>query len=246
MINELNKIFKKTEIYQANYIYIYSDFRYFFNFNKKNPKKSVKSFLELFTKKGITCVIPAFSYTTSGNFIVENTKSKVGFLANYLMRNFKYERSEHPLFSYVSIGKNKKIVKNVGKSAFGKNSVHSRLHKKKTVFLNLFRPLKDGNTLVHHIEQKNNANYRFNKRFNTKVIKNKKNLGSNFKAYVRKFKNKKDHVFTFKKIYKDLLNKDFMKHFTYKNEKIFVYDYDEFYGYLEKKYNENNNIFIKK
>lgn len=246
MINELNKIFKKTEIYQANYIYIYSDFRYFFNFNKKNPKKSVKSFLELFTKKGITCVIPAFSYTTSGNFIVENTKSKVGFLANHLMRNFKYERSEHPLFSYVSIGNNKKIVKNVGKSAFGKNSVHSRLHKKKTVFLNLFRPLKDGNTLVHHIEQKNNANYRFNKRFNTKVIKNKKNLGSNFKAYVRKFKNKKDHVFTFKKIYKDLLNKDFMKRFTYKNEKIFVYDYDEFYDYLEKKYNENNNIFIKK
>ena len=99
---------------------------------------------------------------------------------------------------------------------------------------------------MHHIEQKNNANYRYNKRFNTKVIKNKKKLGSNFKAYVRKFKNKKDHVFTFKKIYKDLLNKDFMKHFTYKNEKIFVYDYDEFYDYLDKKYNENNNIFIKK
>ncbi len=246
MINELNKILKKTKIYQANYIYIYSDFRYFFNFNKKDPKKSVRSFLKLFTNKGITCIIPAFSYTTSGNFIVEKTRSKVGFLANYLMRNFKYERSEHPLFSYVSIGKNKKIVKNVGKSAFGKNSVHSKLHKKKTFFLNLFRPLKDGNTLVHHIEQKNNANYRFNKKFNTKVIKNKKNLGSNFTAYVRKFKNKKDHVFTFKKIYKDLLKKDFMKYFTYKNEKIFVYDYDEFYAYLEKKYKENNNIFIKK
>ena len=246
MINALDKIFKKTNIYEANYIYIYSDFRYFFNSNKKNPKKSVKSLLELFTKKGITCVIPAFSYTTSGDFILEKTRSKVGFLANFLMRSFKYERSEHPLFSFVSIGKNKKIVKNVGKSAFGKNSVHFRLYKKKTFFLNLFRPLKDGNTLVHRIEQKNNANYRYDKKFNTKVIKNKKNLGSNFKAYVRKFKKKEDHVFTFKKIYKDLLNKDFMKYFIHKNEKIFIYEYDEFYDYLEKEYNRDNNIFIKR
>ena len=51
----------------------------FFKYCRNNPQNSTKLFLELFTKKGITCVIPAFSYTTTGNFIVENTKSKVGF-----------------------------------------------------------------------------------------------------------------------------------------------------------------------
>ena len=103
---------------------------FIFEIYKKNPIKSVKSLLSLFLKKGITIVVPAFSYTKSGNFIVEQTKSKVGFLGNFIMQNFNYERSEHPLFSYVAIGKNKKIVKNVGKSAFGKDSVHKRLYKK--------------------------------------------------------------------------------------------------------------------
>lgn len=77
----------------------------FLNIAKMTPKKNTKLFLELFTKKNITCIIPAFSYTTSGKFSVEETRSKVGFLANFVIDNFKHERSEHPLFSFVSIGK---------------------------------------------------------------------------------------------------------------------------------------------
>ena len=50
------------------------------------------------------------------------------------MKNFSFDRSEHPLFSFVSIGKNKKIVKNIGKSAFGNDCIHSRLHEQKAVF----------------------------------------------------------------------------------------------------------------
>ena len=246
MIKELDNIFKKTNIYEANYVYIYSDFRHFFKYCKNDPKKNTKLFLELFTKKNITCIIPAFSYTTSGKFSVEETRSKVGFLANFVIDNFKHERSEHPLFSFVSIGKNNKIVCNVGKSAFGKNSVHSRLYKRKTFFLNLFRPLKDGNTLVHHIEQINDAKYRYDKSFNTKVYKRKKLFGSNYRAYVRKFINNKEHIFTFKKIYKDLIKKDFIKQYNQKNSKIFVYDYVKFYNFLKKKYEKNRYIFIKK
>ena len=69
------------------------------------------------------------------------------------MKNYQFERSEHPIFSFVAIGKKRKIVKSVGKSAFGKKSVHSRLLNKNTFFLNFFRPLEKGNTLIHHIEQ---------------------------------------------------------------------------------------------
>ena len=61
MIKELDNIFKKTNIYEANYVYIYSDFRHFFKYCKNDPKKNTKLFLELFTKKNITCIIPAFS-----------------------------------------------------------------------------------------------------------------------------------------------------------------------------------------
>ena len=246
MIKKFDKIFKKTNIYESKFVYIYSDFRVFFKHCKNKPENSTKLFLELFTKKGITCVVPAFSYTTNGEFILENTKSKVGFLANFIMKNLHFDRSEHPLFSFVSIGKNRNIVKNIGKSAFGKDCIHSRLHKQKTVFLNLFRPLQDGNTLVHHIEQKNKAKYRFDKKFPTRVIKNKKLFGINYKAYVRKYINKKEDYFTFKKIYNELIKKDFVIQNKVKNSNIFIYDYDTFYDYLEKSYKKDKFVFVNK
>tara|TARA_B100001063_G_C16777104_1_gene566472 strand:- start:7687 stop:8427 length:741 start_codon:yes stop_codon:yes gene_type:complete len=245
MIKQLDIIFKKNGLYNSKYIYIYSDFIKFFEINKKNPKKAVISFLELFTKKGITCIIPAFSYTISGNFSLEKTRSKVGFLANFIMNNLKHERSEHPLFSYVSIGKNKKIVCNIGKAAFGKNSVHERLFKKGAFFLNFCRPLEKGNTLVHHIEQINNSNYRFDKKFYTKVFKNKKYVGSSYSAYLRKNVTNSKTAFTFRKALKYLNKSDYLKTAHIKKLEVNIYNYDLFYRDLVDLINQDPKIFIK-
>ena len=85
----------------------------FLDFIKKIQKKKVNELIKLFTKRGITLLIPSFSYTTSGKFYINKTRSKVGFLANYILQNdnIKSLRSEHPLFSFVSIGKHSNIVK---------------------------------------------------------------------------------------------------------------------------------------
>ena len=246
MIEKLDYFFKKTNIYNAKYVYIYSDFRVFFENYKDEPIKSVKKLLKLLTDKGITCVVPSFSYTTSGVFDLKKTKSKVGFLSNYIIKNLKHERSEHPLFSFVAIGKNKRIVKNIGKSAFGKKGVHHKLYKKNTFFLNLFRPLKSGNTLVHHIEQMNNAKYRYDKIFKTKVLIDKNKFSHNYKAYLRKSVDDKNYAFTFKKIHKALMKKKFMTHIVYKKSNINIYNYDDFYEYLNFLIKENKYIFVKK
>ena len=87
MIKLLDKIFKNRNLYKAKYVYIYSDFRYFFRFYKKNSKKKVNELIKLFYKKSITLLIPSFSYTTSGKFYINKTRSKVGFLANYILQN---------------------------------------------------------------------------------------------------------------------------------------------------------------
>jgi aminoglycoside 3-N-acetyltransferase len=245
MINKIDKIFKKTGLYKANYIYIYSDFRIFFKTSKTDPIKLTKTFLELFTKKGITCIIPSFSYTIFGNFVVEETKSKLGFLANFIIKNFDHERSEHPLFSFVAIGKNKKIVKNIGKSAFGKDSVHSRLYNNNAFFLYFFRPLKEGNTLVHHIEKINKAPYRFEKKFVTKVYKNKKYIGKNYSAYLRKDIDNKKFNFTFRKVLKKINDNKYIKLFRVRNSEIAVINYDYLYQDLFKLYKKDSNIFIK-
>ena len=86
-------------------------------------------------------------------------------------------RSEHPIFSYAAYGPNKNIVKNIGKSAFGHDSVHQRLlFKNCCFFLHIGRSLLD-NTMVHHVEQNLKANYRLIKFLKQKYIKTKFMLG---------------------------------------------------------------------
>lgn len=245
MIQEINKIFIKSNIYKANYVYIYSDFRKFFYLNKNNPERAVKSLLNFFLKKGITCIIPSFSYSKH-RFDIDKTKSSVGFLGNYILSNFKHTRSEHPIFSYIALGKNKSIVKKIDKSAFGLDSVHARLYKKKCYFLNFFRPLEQGNTLVHHIEQNNNASYRFEKKFNTKVFFHDKYLGKSYSAFVRKNPKNKSTFFTFDKILKKIKDKKYFFKYPKKNYNILIYPYDNFYDDLNEHYKKNNYIFIKK
>ena len=112
MLKKLINIFFESGIYNSKFIYIYSDFRLFFK-KRKLFKTKMNKFLNLFLKRGITCITPAFSYTKSGIFNVKKTKSRVGFLSNYMMKNHKFVRSNHPIFSYVAVGKRKKSTQKI-------------------------------------------------------------------------------------------------------------------------------------
>lgn len=245
MIEKIDKIFKKNKLYNYKYIYIYSDLTLLLKLTTQNPSKTIIQFLNLFIKKGITCIIPSFSYTTKNKFIIQETKSKVGFLGNFVLKNLTHSRSEHPLFSYIAIGKNKKIVKKIGKSAFGKDSLHERLFQNNSCFLNFCKPLYTGNTLVHHIEQNNEISYRFEKRFSTKIYNKDKYLGTNYSAYLRKNVKNVKTSFTFKKTMKHLKNKKYIKISEFENLKIEIYDYDLFYKDLTNLIKKNKKIFIK-
>ncbi len=245
MIKKINKIFKNSDIYKAKYIYIYSDFRAIFEIEKRKSTIFVDKLLDLFLRKNITCIIPAFSYNTNEDFHLNSTRSKVGFLGNYILDKKKYVRSQHPLFSFIAIGKNANILHKISKSAFSKNSVHGKLYKKNCYFLNFCRPLIQGNTLVHHIEHLNNAGYRFNKVFKTKLFRNSKLVGSNYSAFVRKDLNDKKSIFSFARALKKLKNKKYFFKHKFFNSEILIYKYDNFYDDLDFLYKKNKKIFLK-
>ncbi len=244
IIDKLNSALNKTDIIFSKYVYIYSDFRAFLNQAGRNPEKKVLKFLNFFTDKGITCITPAFSYTTTGSFNLRKTSSRVGFLSNFILKNCKHERSNHPIFSYIALGKNKKILKNLGKSAFGKKSLHETLINKNCFFLHLNRPLIKGNTMMHHIEQKNQIKYRFEKTFRTKVFDRNNYMGTNFKAFVRKDMINKYSLGTFKKAYKKLKNSKYINKKRIKDLDITIYPYDIFYKDMDNLLKKNKKIFI--
>jgi len=246
IINKIDKVLLKSKIFKSKYVYIYCDLRNLLNHFKRTPEKGVEKFLNLFKRRGITCITPAFSYTTKGRFDLKNTKSRVGFLSNYIIKKEKFVRSKHPLFSYVAVGKNKKILTKLGKSAFGKMSLHEKLLDEKCYFLNLNRPLKNGNTLIHHIEQKNKADYRYEKTFNTRIYDGKKYYGKNYKAFVRI--NMKSHhtEATFKKAYDKIKKRKYFIKEKISDLEILIYPYKQFYFDINKLYNQHPQIFIKK
>ena len=120
---------------------------------------------------------------------------------------------------------------------------------RKCCFLNIGRPLKNGNTIIHNIEQSCNAKYRFNKVFKTSVFKNNKLFDSDYSAFVRR---------------QDVPNHDFKFNFTKASELIYnqgivnevgnpeilsnvsLYDYDKTHEILMNAFLKDNSIFLSK
>jgi aminoglycoside 3-N-acetyltransferase len=241
----INKLLNSEDFKKYKFVYIYSDFRFFLSENKDDIKNFMKYFLNNFLKNDQTIIIPAFSYSKN-KYDIKTDRSSVGFFSNYLLKLKGVFRSEHPIFSYAAYGSNKQIVKKIGKSAFGRDSIHERLLFNNCCFLHFGRKLEDGNTMVHHVEQNLSANYRFEKIFKTKVYNNKKYIGSNYSAYVRKNFNKSS-LFSFKKALKLIKKENFIVKLNNEEnlKSLFYYSYDEMYFFLHNIFILNNKIFLK-
>jgi aminoglycoside 3-N-acetyltransferase len=174
----------------AQIVYVYSDFRGFGQILARDYQFSKAHFFEdliaIFKKYELTVLVPTFSYTTHGIFLVESTPTNLGALNKYVMCHPESLRSEHPLFSFSALGPSTSILQNVSKEAFGEDSVFSRLLDYKSYFLHIGRPVHAGNTIIHFIEQRYSAWYRYEKVFPTQVFHESKFIGDGYSAYLRK------------------------------------------------------------
>ncbi len=246
-----SEIYIKLNVEKYNFCYIYSDLRFFGSCMKNNLDKD--RFCESIVKPLIdskkTVIIPTFSYTTKDIFDVEKTPTSLGILNSWILKQPSVKRSEHPLFSFAALGPKSSIVENCGKSAFGENSVHENLRNKKSCFINIGRPLEDGNTLIHNIEQSCEAAYRFDKVFKTSVFKNNKLFNSNYSAFVRR-QDVPGHDFKFnftraaKLIYDEGIVNEVGDPTMLSN--VSLYDFDKTREILVKAFLNDTSIFLSK
>ena len=199
-VNLIEKSYDDIGIMNADIVYLYSDFRglgvHASEF--RNRDAFCRSFVEPFLAQGKTVLTTTFTYTTDGKFDGLSTPTKLGVINKWILSVPGCERSEHPIFSYAAIGpKAASLVRNIGKSAFGHDSVFDRLHGRNASFLYVGRPVWMGNTIIHHVEQSCGATYRVNRAFETEVYRGADYIGNSYSAFLRR-RDVKEHSFAFR------------------------------------------------
>ena len=260
--NFFSNSYEDLGVNQYDFCYIYSDLRAFASEMKSKFEKNkfCHSIINPLLKSKKTVIIPTYTYTLKGVFEVEKTPTNLGALNSWILKQDNMKRSEHPMFSYASLGPKSSIVENCGKSAFGFDSIYERLIGKKCCFINIGRPIEAGNTIVHNVEQSCGATYRYNKCLKTRIIKNNKFFGSDYNAFLRKLDIPDNDVkINFVKAAKNIFDAGIVKQVsinpktTIENSKkydslpiIFLYDYDKTREILVESFNNDITIFITK
>ena len=187
-LQDLQDAYERVGAYDADILYIYSDFRTFGQHASEFPDKNAfcDAIVEPFISRGKTIVVSTFTYTTSGRFDVAATPTRLGVLNKWILGRSGVRRSEHPLFSYAALGPQASLVEGIGKSAFGAESVFTRLSGRKAAFLYIGRPVWMGNTSLHHVEQICGATYRVHKAFTTEVYRRDAFVGTGYSAFLRR------------------------------------------------------------
>lgn len=163
----MKKLFNEKYIKNFDYIFISGSLINLEIFETNNLHLFLKKWINFYLLKKKTIIVPAFtmdkeSYNNFNKFL---KPKKMGYLPKFIMNNFAFERSDHPLASFISLGKNsKKIIKNVPSYAYGYDSIFERLMNEKTLFLSLGN-INENFSPIHYCETQCGVPYRYIKEF---------------------------------------------------------------------------------
>jgi len=177
---DFKKGYQKLKLVNVKNIYVTSNLTAISNLRlpKKDKLKITLDALKKVMGKNYTIFSPSASFNLCNTKLIfdpKNTPShQMGPLAEFIRTQKSSTRSLHPFWSISAIGKNAKILNNVSKHAYAYGSPWSTMLDLNTTQLNLGIHPSRAVTLVHHIETLCGVPYRFNKKFNCKIIlKNK-------------------------------------------------------------------------
>ena len=149
----------------------------------------IKDIINYFDKDG-TIVVPTFTYSSTKNEIYDKfvTPSSAGLFGEYFRKYSGVLRSNNPIFSVASIGKNAVEFSNSRvDDCFGEKTSFDLLKKYNAQIICLGCSINQI-TFVHYVEQKINVPYRFMKNFSGKIKINENIENIKISYYVRNLK----------------------------------------------------------
>lgn len=126
-----------------------------------NVNAFIESFQEVLSEG--TLIIPAYTdYLKNGDkFDHKNAKPSTGALSNKVQRRKDFIRSKDPLHSVFAWGKHANEIGGLNnESSLGEKSVFDLMNREKAKMICINVDFQNSLTFVHHIEERENVNYR--------------------------------------------------------------------------------------
>jgi len=152
------------------------------------PDDVLDSFIESLGSSG-TLLLPLFNFefTTSKVFDFRHTRSQMGAITEIARKRKGSVRTGHPIYSFVALGKDKELFKDINnESGYGKDSPFGLLHKLNGKIGSLDLDDQNSMTFYHYIEECLKVDYRYFKSFDGEYI-DEKGISSmkQYKLFVR-------------------------------------------------------------
>ena len=180
---EYENIVSNLDLNKNDIVYVCSDITGLLLDAKKNKIKfDLDNFIDSIIKRvgnGGTILFPTFNWDFCKNkaFDYIKTPSQCGALTNHALKRKDFKRTKHPIYSFSVWGKDQqKLIDMDNTSSWDESSPFSYLFKKKAKNLFVGIDYKNGFTMDHYFEQKNNVEYRYHKDFEADYINEKKKI----------------------------------------------------------------------
>lgn len=187
--DDLMKTLDKLKVYDTNYLYVHTGMTFGIpnpNLGKKKILEEIFNIFQGFNIKNICFPTFTFSFCNGESYNIQNSKSKMGALNEYVRLLPNSVRSIDPLMSNVLIGEDLDLVTNLSKSSIGKGSTFDKLHNNSKVkFLFFGTKVGDCFTYMHYIEKMVNVNYRYDRFFKGQIFDGYNTYTDTYELYVR-------------------------------------------------------------
>ncbi len=194
IVEDLSKRWENSGLSLGDSFLLHSNIRrLLLEFKKKkldiNADLIIDSFLNVVGKNG-TILIPFFNFDfpKTNYFSLENTASQMGALSERFRVKYSQLRTGHPVYSFGVYGEKKEYFENIDNySAYSEDSPFGVLKNLDGKIAILDLEDQNSMTFYHHIEELNNVNWRYFKKFKgVYVDKNGVKQEKEYSIFVRK------------------------------------------------------------
>lgn len=167
-------------VYKGDIILFHSDLKrtswVLKDFFDGDLQKAVQYFLDVLVEavgaEG-TLLIPCFNWDFCKGlpFDYKNIKSQVGILSNFALKDSRFKRTKHPIYSFAVCGKHSEYLLSLDNfSSFGMDSPFGFIYKNNGKIVLWDVSYQNSFTFAHFVEQQLNVDYRYEKIFKGKYI----------------------------------------------------------------------------